>query len=115
MNELDVSDRNTIEEFHILTWILQKAGEYYRNASYVQKREITEVLFSNITVDNKKRLAFEANPWLDMLFSTHFSLSGDNFILLNSYMDDLYQKRFLIGHIYNMLIRSEKWQKIVIH
>lgn len=74
INELE---RDQILELHILTEILQNAGTFYRNASYVQKRKITELLYSNIIVDNKKRLTFEANPWLEFIFWDFKSLSGD--------------------------------------
>lgn len=62
MNNINTSERNTIEEFQILIEILQNAGEKYRKGSYVQKRKITELFYTNIFVDNKKRLTFEVNP-----------------------------------------------------
>jgi len=62
MAELDQSERDYIKEFEIFVKILQKAPQYFRKASYVQKRKITDLTISNITITAKKRVKITVLP-----------------------------------------------------
>jgi hypothetical protein len=60
--ELDSIERNTIKEFEIFVKILQKAPQYFKNASYVQKRSIIDLTIMNITVLSKKAIEITLIP-----------------------------------------------------
>lgn len=68
IDEIDESDRNETIELEAFMNILSNADSYYKNATYVQKRRITKILFSNIALDHKKRLHIAVKPWLEQLF-----------------------------------------------
>lgn len=68
IDEIDESDRNETIELEAFMNILCNADSYYKKASYVQKRKITKILFSNIVLDHKKRLHIAVKPWLEQLF-----------------------------------------------
>lgn len=68
INDIDESDRNEILEIEAFMNILSNADSYYKKASYVQKRKITKILFSNIVLDHRKRLHIAVKPWLEQLF-----------------------------------------------
>jgi hypothetical protein len=63
-SKVTVNERNEIMEFQVFVEILQNSSARYRKLNYVQKRNLIGMFFSNITVDNKKRLAVQANPLL---------------------------------------------------
>lgn len=73
IHEINTSERNEILELSILGEVIKNIGRSYRNATYVQKGKILEILFSNIIVDKKKRLTFAVKPWLECLFSNNSS------------------------------------------
>jgi len=73
-NDITISERNKMLEFELFVKVLHNAGKYYRKATYVQKRKIVEILFSNIVIHNKKRLTIAVKPHLESLF---IWLSGD--------------------------------------
>lgn len=77
-DKLDTSERNQITEFEIFIKILQKAPQYFKKANYVQKRKITSLLVSNITVNAEKQVSIKVHPWLEELFSLDFSTFGDD-------------------------------------
>lgn len=53
MDELKDNERDIILEFKVLWEFLKNAEQYYVSASYVQKRKINEILFSNIKISPK--------------------------------------------------------------
>lgn len=63
-SKVTVNERNEIMEFQVFVEILQNSSARYRKLNYVQKRNLIGMFFSNIIVDNKKRLAVQANPLL---------------------------------------------------
>ncbi len=75
-SEIDLSERNEIVELRIFLDMLNKSGEYFRKASYVQKRRISKILFSNIVIDNKKRLTIAVNPAFESLFAHVMKMPG---------------------------------------
>ncbi len=76
-NSISTNERDTIVELSTLVNFLKTIGHHYANVSYVQKRKITELLYSNIIVDKEKRLTFEVKPLLEHLFSKEISFFGD--------------------------------------
>lgn len=74
--DLDISERNEILELSMFVEMLNKAGGYYKKATYVQKRKVSSILFSNIVVDNKKRLTVAVNPMFEWLFSHVMKMPG---------------------------------------
>ena len=66
---LDTYERNTILEFEVLVQILQKAPQYYKKATYVQKRKIMEIFVSNIVITARKAVKIKVNPIMGSLFS----------------------------------------------
>ena len=68
IDDIDESDRNEVMEVEAFMNIICNADSYYKRASYVQKRKITKILFSNIVLDHKKRLHIVVKPWLEQLF-----------------------------------------------
>lgn len=66
------TQRNTILEFDGFVQYLSKLATAYDKWSYVRKRKIVTLLFSNIIVTKDKQLIFKAKPWLEDLFiQTH--------------------------------------------
>lgn len=68
IDDIDESDRNEVMEVEAFMNILTNAVPYYKNATYVQKRKISKILFLNIVVDHRKRLHVAVKPWLEQLF-----------------------------------------------
>lgn len=69
VEEMDDSERNEIVELEVFIDILNNAKNYYKKASYVQKRKIAKILFSNIKINTKKELAVQIKPELQTLFN----------------------------------------------
>jgi hypothetical protein len=60
--DLDEEERNEIIEIEAFINILNDADKYYKKATYVQKRKFTKILFSNIILDQQKRLHVNIKP-----------------------------------------------------
>ncbi len=60
--DMDKNERNEEVEIEAFINIFGKADQYYKNASFVQKRKITKILFSNIILDHEKRLHIKVKP-----------------------------------------------------
>jgi hypothetical protein len=60
--DMDKNERNEEIEIEAFINIFGKADQYYKNASFVQKRKITKILFSNIILDHEKRLHIKIKP-----------------------------------------------------
>lgn len=71
-----VSERNMAMELTMMTKILEKAVDIYKNFSSVRKQKICRLLFSNIYVDNKKRLTIEVNPAVKNILGIKWSKPG---------------------------------------
>ena len=69
---LDEKWRNIVLELEAFTWLMNNASLRYANWSFVQRREISKILFSNIIVNNKKRLTPAVKP----IFQNFFHLNG---------------------------------------
>lgn len=69
VENLDDTERNEIVELEVFIDILNNAKNYYKKASYVQKRKITKILFSNIKINTKKELVIQIKPELQTLFN----------------------------------------------
>jgi len=67
--EMDDNERNEIVELEVFIDVLNNAKNYYKKASYVQKRKIAKILFLNIKVNTKKELAVQIKPELQTLFN----------------------------------------------
>lgn len=76
MEDIDESDRNESMEVEAFMNVLCGADSYYKDASYVQKRKITKILFSNIVLDHTKRLHIAVKPWLEQLFPWMVEIFG---------------------------------------
>lgn len=91
IDDLDEGERNEIIEIEAMMSIMFNADKYYKKASYVQKRKIVKILFSNTLLDQQKRLHVNIKPGLEGLFSlngggdgnrTHVSASVPSRLLL---------------------------------
>lgn len=67
--DLDIWERNEIVELEVFIDMLNDAKNYYKKASYVQKRKITKLLFSNIKINTKKELVIQIKPEVQTLFN----------------------------------------------
>ncbi len=76
IEDIDESDRNETIEIEAFMNILGNAAGYYKKATYVQKRRITKILFSNIIIYQSKRLHVAVKPWLEQLFSWMVDRAG---------------------------------------
>ncbi len=74
--KLDDSERNIIKEFEIFVKVLQGAPEYFKKASYVQKRKITDLTISNITITAEKQVQLKLRPWLEDIFDAKILNGG---------------------------------------
>lgn len=72
--ENTVSERNELLELTVFLDTMRNASRYYKKVGYVQKREISKIIFSNITVDKKKRLTITVNPNFESFFSWDLEL-----------------------------------------
>jgi hypothetical protein len=62
IDDIDEVDRNETIETEAFMSIPCNADSYYKRATYVQKRKITKILFSNIVLDQRKRLHIAVKP-----------------------------------------------------
>jgi hypothetical protein len=69
---LDEWERNEIVELEIFIDVLNNAKDYYKKASYVQKRKIAKILFLNIKINHEKRLQIQVKPELETLFNPNW-------------------------------------------
>lgn len=67
IEEMDDTERNEIVELEVFIDVLNNAKEYYKKASYVQKRKIAKILFLNIKINTKKELVVQIKPELQTL------------------------------------------------
>lgn len=67
--EVNKYEGNELVELEVFIDILNNAKNYYKKASYVQKRKIAKVLFSNIKINTKKELVIQIKPELQTLFN----------------------------------------------
>ena len=74
-------ERNTRLEAEAFFTLLKEAPKLYKNAKYVRKRKICNLLFSNIIVTKQKGLLLAPKVWLEELFSW---IGGDDEIELVS-------------------------------
>jgi len=88
------SERNEILELTIFLDMLRRSGNYYKRATYVQKRKISKILFSNIIINNKKRLTIEVKPNFESLF---FLKSGDYRLKFEQNLNIFKKSDFRIG------------------
>jgi len=59
-------------ELDIFIEVLNNAQEFYKKASYVRKRKICKILFSNIKFTHEKRLLVQPKLGLETLFTHHW-------------------------------------------
>lgn len=76
INSLEMSYRNKVAEFSAFLGTMIKAPDQYLKKSYVRKRKFINLLFSNIIIDNKKRLRLVPKPAIEGLFISS-SQSGE--------------------------------------
>lgn len=70
--DLDRSERASIKEFEIFIKILQKSPQYFKQATYVQKRKITDLTILNIAITPEKEVVIKVRPWLETIFDQKF-------------------------------------------
>ncbi|EKD66117.1 MAG: resolvase protein [uncultured bacterium (gcode 4)] len=70
VKDLDDWERNEIVELEVFIDMLNNAKNYYKKASYVQKRKIVKILFLNIKINTKKELVIQIKPELQTLFNS---------------------------------------------
>lgn len=62
INDIDNMERDELIEIEAFLSVLGNASQYYKNASYVRKREIAKLFFSNIVLDQQERLHIAVKP-----------------------------------------------------
>lgn len=70
------TERSEIVEQVWLVDLLKNLSERFEKWNIVQKRKIIGLLFSNITVNNKKKLTLAVKPWLEELFPYNLKVAG---------------------------------------
>jgi hypothetical protein len=60
--ELEVQKDKMFYEFEIWVDVLQNIGENYEELPNVRKQEVIRLLFSNLIIDNQKRLTLKVKP-----------------------------------------------------
>ncbi len=68
IKELRFTERDSIIEFEMFLDMMIKAGEYYEKGSFVQKRKICEIFFSNMIFDKNWELHITPKPVFQALF-----------------------------------------------
>lgn len=69
MKGTDQSERDTLKEFEAFVKILTDSADYFKNATYVQKRKISDLFFLNIILTPEKTVAIEVREWLQDIFT----------------------------------------------
>jgi len=72
IESLDESERDEMLELEVFIDLLNKTQELYTKASYVRKRKICKILFSNIKITHEKRLLIQPKAGLETLFTHHW-------------------------------------------
>ena len=70
------NERNELLEVSVFLNMLKNLHSYFKNATYVQKRKISKILFSNIIIHNEKKLTIRVNSNFKPLFSGHLEMTG---------------------------------------
>ncbi len=76
--ELRQTENETIVKYEVFLDTLQRAGDYYQRANYVQKAKICEIFFLNMVLDKKKKLLITPRPAFQALFSNSVSSNKKN-------------------------------------
>lgn len=71
IKDIKVNEWNYIEESEAFINILQNASLYYKKANYVQKRKITNILFSNIII-SPNRVGVDLKSQLEDIFNLNW-------------------------------------------
>ncbi len=76
IDNMVVSERDLAMELKMMTQILERAVDIYKNFSSVRKQKLCKLLFSNLYIDNKKRLTIEVNPAVKNILGVKWSRPG---------------------------------------
>lgn len=66
--EISIEWRDQVFEFQIIGEFIKKAEQYYLKATYVQKRKMNDILFSNIQI-TPKNIFVVPKEWLEGIFN----------------------------------------------
>lgn len=69
INNVNQKNNDILFKYEVITDLLRNASTIYKNASYVQKRKINEILFLNIKITPHKSVILELNEGLDFFFN----------------------------------------------
>ena len=70
IENLNEWERNEILELELFINVLNKADEYCKRASFVQKGKIAKILFLNIEINTRKAFKIQVKPGLQTLFNS---------------------------------------------
>ncbi len=68
LSQLSSQERDTMVDYEMFFDIMNRAGEIYAKGNYVQKRKINEIFFSNMVLDEQKKLTIAVKPIFEKLF-----------------------------------------------
>ena len=71
LDSLNEEWRNIVLELEAFVWLMNDASKRYAKWSFVQKREISKIIFLNIIVDKKKKLHLAVKPIFNNLLSSN--------------------------------------------
>lgn len=76
IENISSTERSEIMEQVALVDLMKNMSSRFEKGTIVQKRKIIGLLFSNITVSNKKKLTLAVKPWLEALFAWELEIIG---------------------------------------
>lgn len=80
ISEIWDNEDNNIRNFEIFVNIIRDSSNYYKKATYVQKRKICRLLFLNIIVNSQNQVIINGKRWLEWLFSANISKFKESWI-----------------------------------
>jgi hypothetical protein len=75
ITRLKEQDRNTTVEFEVFLNVFKNITSRFIKLNYVRKRKFLEIMVSNITINEKKRISITLFPYIESLL---VSESADN-------------------------------------
>lgn len=98
-SQLRQSEKETIVKYEVFLDTFQRAADYYKRATYVQKAKICEIFFLNMILDKNKKLHIIPKPNFQALFkdwiSEHKKNSPEE--ILNGADDETRTRSILLG------------------
>lgn len=86
MDALDEEWRNIVLELEAFVWLMNNASKRYAKWSFVQKREISKLIFLNIVVSKEKKLHLAVKPIFNNVINSNGGAKREHFEQLENFL-----------------------------